>query len=135
MQLTLSATGIDTGASLFSLTVDGDGHWVYESRWAEGFEGDLPLGDVVQLKSLYDRVQWDLETVNAPVGATDRTLFRLAVADGHGHHAVYESSEAMNHRSFEFRDLIHFLRHNVVREPQFPPPPPFPEGPEVRPYA
>lgn len=114
MHLTLSATGVDSGVNLFKVSVGEDGRWTYESRAVEFAEGRLTEADQAQLKHFYERVNWDLETLNAPVSYGDRTLFRLEVDDKKRGHVLYQFSEAMAHRSWEFRDLFHFLRHNVA---------------------
>ena len=123
MHLTLSASGVGTGIKLFSVSVDEAGHWTYESRAVERAEGKLSPGDREQLQDFYLRVDWGKETLNNPVSIDDRTLFKLEVDHGNGDRRLYQFSEAMNHLSWQFRDLVHFLRHNVITgEPlgQFP---------------
>lgn len=114
LQLTLTAHGIDTDILLWQKTVDEHGHWTYESRAVEHAEGILTKGDLAQLISLHEKVDWEKETLNAPMSADDRTLFRLEVVNDKGEHRLYQQSEALNHRSWQFRDLFHFLRHNVA---------------------
>ncbi|HEY3367994.1 MAG TPA: hypothetical protein VGK74_23280 [Symbiobacteriaceae bacterium] len=114
LQLTLTALGIDTEILLWTLTINEHGAWAYESRAVEEAHGTLTRGDLAQLISLYEKVDWALETLNAPMSADDRTLFRLEVVTDEGERRLYQSSEAMNHRSWQFRDLFHFLRHNVA---------------------
>ena len=114
MQLTLTARGIDTDILLWTVSINEQGAWAYESRAVEEAHGTLTKGNLAQLISLYERVDWDLETLNAPMSADDRTLFRLEVVTDTGDRRLYQSSEAMNHRSWQFRDLFHFLRHNVA---------------------
>ncbi len=113
MHLTLSAQGITSGVDLFRVSVSEDGHWSFESRAVERADGRLDPEDVAQLLTLYTHVDWDDHVLNAPVSADDRTLFKLDVHDG-GMIRTYQFSEAMNHASFQFRDLVHFLRHNVA---------------------
>lgn len=115
MHLALSASGVGTGIPLFQVEIDENGEWTYESRAVEFARGRLNEADQVQLKSLYDKVDWGLEVLNNPVSADDRTLFKLEVDHGHGDLRLYQFSEAMNHLSWQFRDLVHFLRHNVAR--------------------
>ena len=115
MHLALSATGVVSGVNLFKVEVGEHGRWTYESRAVEFAEGQLTEGDQAQLKHFYERVNFDLETLNSPVSADDRTLFKLEVTDKKRGHVLYQFSEALNHRSWEFRDLVHFLRHNVAQ--------------------
>jgi hypothetical protein len=114
LHLTLSAVGVESKVPLFTVSVDEQGHWAYESRAIQEAKGTLTQGEVAQLKTLYDDVNWEQETLNNPVSADDRTLFKLEVDHGDGNKKLYQMSEAMNHRSWQFRDLIHFLRHNVA---------------------
>lgn len=114
MHLILSAVGVDSSVPLFTVEVDGQGDWRYESRAVEEARGELSEADQAQLKNLHDKVNWSLETLNAPVSSDDRTLFKLDVDHGDGNRALYQTSESMTHRSWEFRDLVHFLRHNVA---------------------
>jgi hypothetical protein len=114
MHLTLSATGLDSKLPLFQVKVDDQGQWSYESRAVEQAEGKLMDGDVAQLRSLYDSVPWDQEVLNNPISADDRTLLQLEVNRENSDKRLYQFSEAMNHLSWQFRDLVHFLRHNVA---------------------
>lgn len=113
MHLTLSAKGLESGVDLFRVSVREDGHWSYESRAVERAEGRLDPEDVEQLVGLYTSVDWDKHVLNAPVSADDRTLFELNVDDGNMTR-TYRFSEAINHASYQFKDLVHFLRHNVA---------------------
>lgn len=114
MRITLSAAGVDTGVPLFRTEVNENGEWRHESRAVEEVRGQLTPGDLAQFKNFYDEVNWSLEVLNNPVSADDRTLFKLEVDHGHGDVRLYQFSEAMNHLSWQFRDLVHFLRHNVA---------------------
>ncbi|HLN61049.1 MAG TPA: hypothetical protein VK464_05800, partial [Symbiobacteriaceae bacterium] len=114
MHLTLSATGVDSKVDLFQVQIDEKGNWAYESRAVEKATGKLMDGDVAQLRSLYEKVPWDQEVLNNPVSSDDRTLFKLEVNREDGDKRLYQFSEAMNHLSWQFRDLVHFLRHNVA---------------------
>jgi hypothetical protein len=114
MHLALSATGVDSGISLWRVEVGEDGRWNYESRAVQHAAGTLPPEDLAQLQGLYKAVDWGLETLNNPVSYDDRTLFKLDVDHGGGERRLYQFSEAMNHLSWQFRDLVHFLRHNVA---------------------
>jgi hypothetical protein len=114
LHLTLSAVGVQSRVPLFTLDVDEQGHWTYESRAVERAAGILTQGDRAQLKNLCEEIDWDLETLNSPVSADDGTLFKLEVVSENGDRRLYQSSEALNHRSWQFRDLVHFLRHNVA---------------------
>lgn len=114
MRVALSATGVDTDIALFRVEVNEDGGWTYQSRAIAHAAGRLSEADRVQFKSLYDKVDWGLEVLNMPVSADDRTLFRMEVDHGHGDTRLYQFSEAINHASWQFRDLVHFLRHNVA---------------------
>lgn len=115
MQITLTAKGIQSKVTLFSVQVDDSGRWVYESRGVEGAEGHLSRADQVQFKSFYDKVNWELEVLNGPIAADDGTLFELDVIhSGSGDRRLYQFTESLAHRSWQFRDLVHFLRHNVA---------------------
>jgi hypothetical protein len=114
VHLSLTATGADSGVPLFVVNVDEDGTWSYQSRAVAHAAGTLTPGDRAQLKNFYDKVSWGLEVLNNPVSAEDRTFFRLEVDHGGGEQRQYQFSEAMNHLSWQFRDLVHFLRHNVA---------------------
>ena len=114
MHLTLSATGVDSKVDLFQVQIDEKGNWSYESRAVEKATGKLMDGDVAQLRSLYEKVPWDQEVLNNPISADDRTLFKLEVNREDGDKRLYQFSEAMNHLSWQFRDLVHFMRHNVA---------------------
>lgn len=114
MHLSLTATGIDSHVELWTVSVNDDGAWVYESRAVERAEGNLTEGDQAQLISLYEKVDWSREVLNNPVSADDHILFRFEVVKADGDRRTYTFSEAMNHLSYQFRDLVHFLRHNVL---------------------
>ena len=117
MHLTLHATGIESKVDLFEVDVDENGNWRYESRAVEEVRGQLTEGDRAQLKSLFDKVNWDLEVLNHPVSADDGKLFRLTIRFKNGDHQdtrTYTFSESLTHASWELRDLVHFLRHNVA---------------------
>lgn len=114
MHLSLTATGSDSKQELYRLEVDGSGAWTYRSRAVEGVRGQLRLGDVEQLRGLYEAVDWEKHVLNAPVSADDRIHFRLGVQTPQGEERTYMFSEAVTHASFQFRDLVHFLRHNVA---------------------
>lgn len=135
MHLTLRAQGVGTGIDLFKISVSEDGHWTYESRAVEHVEGQLGPEDVAQLVNLYAKVDWDKHVLNAPVSADDRTLFKLDVIDG-AMIRTYQFSEAVNHASWQFRDLVHFLRHHVALKGDpvgWSPEPPGQRPPEVHP--
>jgi hypothetical protein len=125
MHLALTATGLESKIQLYRIEVDDQGHWTYQSRAIENVEGRLTKGDLAQLKGCYDKVNWRLEVLNNPVNRDDRVLFRLEVDHGDGDLLVYHVSEEMHHVSWEFRDLVHFLRHNVATgaDPLGAPPP------------
>lgn len=76
--------------------------------------GKLTPAELAQLKSLYDAVDWGKEVVNAPIGMNDHTLFRLEVEHGEGNAETYRFSDIMTNLSWQFRDLIHYLRHNLA---------------------
>lgn len=114
MRLVLSATGVDSGVDLFRLEVDGSGQWSYQSRAVELATGTLSEADQAQLHSFFDRIDWELEVLNMPISFDDRTRFKLEVSPDKGDRRVYQFSEAINHASWQFRDLVHFLRHNVA---------------------
>ncbi|HYG60649.1 MAG TPA: hypothetical protein VD902_21455, partial [Symbiobacteriaceae bacterium] len=67
MHLTLHATGLISKVDLFEVDVDESGSWRYESRAVAEIRGRLTEGDQAQLKSLFDKVNWDLEVLNHPV--------------------------------------------------------------------
>ncbi|HYF94061.1 MAG TPA: hypothetical protein VD969_17740 [Symbiobacteriaceae bacterium] len=114
MHLTLTATGISSKVKLWTVEVDDRGHWVYESRSVEHAEGHLTEGDRAQLISLYEKVDWSREVLNNPISADDDIHFRFYVVLADGDRRTYTFSEALNHVSYQFRDLVHFLRHNVL---------------------
>jgi len=113
LRLLLTATGLDSKVELFRIGIDESGRWEYQSRAVEGLHGQLSESDRTQLARLYEQVDWDQEVLNLPVSADDRTLFALRIDDG-DLQRTYQFSEAMNHASWQFRDLVHFLRHNVA---------------------
>ncbi len=114
MHLALSATGMENGVDLFRVEVDGTGHWTYQSRVVEEARGKLTDGDLAQLRDLVEDVPWEQEVLNNPTSAGDRTLFKLEVDREDGDRRLYQFSERMAHLSWQFRDLVHFLRHNVA---------------------
>jgi len=114
MWLALTALGVDSGVQLFHLAVAHDGRWTYESRAVAEASGTLPRGEMAQVKSLVDAVPWEAEVLNMPVSADDRTLFRLQIRLKDDDERLYQCSEAVNHASWQFRDLLHFLRHNIA---------------------
>lgn len=114
MQLTLTAVGRQSDKMLYRISVDETGKWEYESTAVEHASGHLVPGEVAQLKSLYDKVSWDREVLNNPIDLEDHTIMRLEVDHGEGKMATYQFSDAMTRLSFEFRDLVHFLRHNLA---------------------
>lgn len=114
MRIVLRATGVDTGALVSRLEVNlEDGTYSYESRAVEQARGRLSEGDTAQLRRLFEEVDWDAELLNGPVDVGDRTRFELEVSPG-GEHRMYMFSEDYDTRSWQFRDLVHFLRHNVA---------------------
>lgn len=114
MHLVLEATGLGTAIDLFRVEVDGDGAWSYQSQAVQLAQGHLTAGDHAQLISLVEKVNWELEVLNSPTSRDDRRLFRLTVRLPDQGERTYQFSEAMNHRSWQFVDLVHFLRHNVA---------------------
>jgi hypothetical protein len=114
MQLVLQATGLHTEIDLFRVEVDGDGVWSYQSQAVQFAQGHLTEADRAQLNSFFEKVNWELELLNSPMSPDDRRLFRLTVRLPDQGERTYQFSEAMNHRSWQFIDLVHFLRHNVA---------------------
>ncbi len=114
MQITLTATGLESKVKLWELSVDPDGHWQYESRAVEHAEGQLSPANIAQLKMFYDKVNWGLEVLNSPLTANDRILFQMDVVHEGARPQRYQFSEQCTHRSWQFQDLFHFLRHNVA---------------------
>lgn len=114
MHLTLTAIGAVSKVELFRVDVDGEGSWHYTSRGIAGTKGHLSQADRAQLRSLFERVDWGLEVLNGPTAADDRVRFELSVTHDDGEQRLYQFSENMGHRSWQFRDLVHFLRHNVA---------------------
>ena len=114
MHVTLRARGAVSGVPLFELTVDGDGHWHYQGRAVAGAQGRLSEADRAQLKARLEQVDWDAEVLNGPVGRDAHTLFELEVTRKDGATRLYQFDDGLHHRSWQFRDLIHFLRHNVA---------------------
>jgi hypothetical protein len=114
MHLSLTAKGITNGVDLWKVEVDEDGHWSYESRAVERAEGVLTEGDRAQLISLYEKVDWSREVLNNPMSADDRIHFQFDVVKADGDRRCYQFSEQMAHLSTQFRDLVHFLRHNIL---------------------
>lgn len=114
MQITLTAKGIESKVQLYEISVDGTGRWDYESRAVEHAQGTLSRADQAQFQSFFERVSWELEVLNGPITATDRTLFEMEVTFDNGDRRLYQFTESLAHRSWGFRDLFHFLRHNVA---------------------
>lgn len=114
MHLSLTATGIISKVKLWTVEVDESGHWSYESRAVERAQGCLTEGDRAQLISLYEKVDWSREVLNNPISADDQIHFRFEVVKADGDRRTYTFSEALNHVSTQFKDLVHFLRHNVL---------------------
>jgi len=112
--ITLRATGLLSKVRLFELTVDREGRWTYESLAVEHASGQLSPANFAQLKSFYDKVNWELEVLNSPLRTDDRILFELDVVHDGDDRRLYQFSEQTTHRSWEFQDLFHFLRHNVA---------------------
>lgn len=111
----LSAHGIDTGLDLFHIEVQGDGRWSYQSHDVEKAEGRLTPGDLAQLLSLYEKVDWSRQYVDGGVNhVLDRVEFTLLVEpDGEGRkHFIF--SDTYRGLTWEMRDLVHFVRHNVA---------------------
>ncbi len=114
MHFTLRARGAVSGVSLFELSVDGDGNWHYQSRAIASAHGRLSEADRAQLKARYEQVDWDAEVLNGPIGRDAHTLFELEVTGAGGETRLYQFDDEFHHRSWQFRDLVHFLRHNVA---------------------
>jgi len=114
MHLSLSATGIESKVKLWTVSVDETGKWSYESRSVEEANGHLTEGDTAQLISLYEKVDWSREVLNNPVSADDHIIFHFDVILADGDRRTYMFSEGLTHLSYQFRDLVHFLRHNVL---------------------
>ncbi|MFZ5816819.1 MAG: hypothetical protein ACOY93_16255 [Bacillota bacterium] len=114
MQITLTAKGLDSKVELARVQVDSDGRWRYSSRAVEQAEGRLSAADLAQFQAFYDKVNWELEVLNGPVTADDRILFEMEVIHDEGDRRLYQFTEDLAHRSWQFRDLVHFLRHNVA---------------------
>lgn len=114
MQITLTAKGIESKVKLFQVHVEDTGRWTYESRGVEHAEGHLSEADLAQFKNFYDKVNWELEVLNGPISADDRTFFEMDVVHDAANRKLYQFSESLAHRSWQFRDLVHFLRHNAA---------------------
>lgn len=114
MRIALTAKGIESKVELFRVQVDADGRWTYESRAVEQASGRLSEADLAQFNAFYDKVNWELEVLNGPVTADDRILFEMDVVHDGGDRRLYQFTEDLAHRSWQFRDLVHFLRHNVA---------------------
>lgn len=114
MHLKLTATGNDNGVEIFRLDLDGDGSWTYESRAIEQVAGQLSAADRAQLEGLIEAVEWDKQILNASITPDDLIRFRLDVTAPNLGQRTYLFSEAMRNEPFPFRDLVHFLRHNVA---------------------
>ena len=114
MHLRLTATGNDNGIEIFRLAVDGEGNWVYESRAIEKVTGELSAADRAQLEGLFKTVEWQKKILNATITPDDLIRFRLDVAADDLGPRTYLFSEAMRNEPVPFRDLVHFLRHNVA---------------------
>lgn len=115
MRMLLSAHGIDTGLDLFHIEVDGEGRWSYQSRDVERAEGRLTPGDLAQLHSLYEKVDWSRQYVNGGINhVLDRVEFALMVEpDGEGR-KYFIFSDTYRGLTWELRDLVHFVRHNTA---------------------
>lgn len=113
MHLSLSAKGTKSNVMLWTVYVDDSGSWSFESRSVEQARGSLTEGDRAQLISLYEKVDWDHEVLNNRVTIDDDIIFHLDVTHQDGTHKTYIFTEEVNHK-VEFRDLFHFLRHNIV---------------------
>jgi hypothetical protein len=111
----LSAHGIDTGIDLYHIEVHGDGRWSFESHNVDRTEGRMTEGDLAQLLSLYERVDWSRQYVDGGVNhVLDRVEFGLLVEpDGEGR-KHFTFSDTYRGLTWEVRDLVHFLRHNVA---------------------
>jgi len=124
VRIALSGRGIDSDVPLFQVTVNGDGEWTYQSRAFEYLRGSLSEADQAQIRSLYKAVDWDQQKRNATIRYKDRIEFCLEVDHGGGTVKSYFFSEVLrpNEAPWEFRDLVHFLRHNIVgpTEPIWP---------------
>lgn len=116
MRIALSGRGIDSDSALFQVAVDGDGQWTYQSRAFENLQGNLSEADQAQFRSLYKSVDWDHQKLNATIRYKDRVEFCLEVDHGDGNVKSYFFSEVLrpNDASWEFRDLVHFMRHNII---------------------
>lgn len=114
MQITLTARGIESGGELYRVQADDRGRWRYQSRAIEQAEGQLSRADLAQFQSFYDKVNWELEVLGGPTSAGDSILFEMAVTHSPQDRQLYQFTESMAHRSWQFRDLVHFLRHNVA---------------------
>lgn len=112
--MSLRAKSAYSGAFLFAISVGGDGAWQYESRVIEGAHGRLSEADRAQLKALYDKVDWDSEVLNGPLSRDSRVHFELEITHDGGDHRLYQFDDELQNRSWQFRDLVHFLRHNVA---------------------
>lgn len=114
MRIELRATGVDTGALLSRLHVDlQTGAYTYESHAVEEARGQLSDGDTAQLRRLFEGVDWGAEVLNSPIDFDDSTRFEMEVW-WEDTHRTYLFSESLETRSWQFRDLVHFLRHNVA---------------------
>jgi hypothetical protein len=136
VRIALSGRGIDSDVALFRVTVNDEGQWTYQSRAIEHIQGSLSEADQAQIRSLYKAVDWDHQKLNATIRYKDRVEFCMEVDHGDGNIKSYFFSEVLrpNDASWEFRDLVHFLRHNVIgpTEPVWPEQVPT-ERPEARP--
>lgn len=116
MRVRLTGQGIAADVDLFSLEVDGEGVWTYRSRAIEELKGTLDEADEVQFKSLFERVDWDEKKLNGTIRFDDHVKFKLQVDRGDGQVKTFFFSDHLrpNEATWEFKDFIHFLRHNVV---------------------
>jgi hypothetical protein len=115
VRLLLTAHGIDTGLDLFHLEVEGNGCWRYQSHMVDKAEGRLTEGDLAQLLSLFAKVEWDKQYVDGGVNhVLDRVEFVLWVEHDDGERQHFIFSDTYRGLTWEMRDLVHFLRHNVA---------------------
>lgn len=115
MRILLTSTGVDSGVPLTRLEITlPDGSYTYESRAVSQMAGRLDEADTVQLQRLIDAVNWDQEVLNSPTRWNHNTRFELTI-EKDGQQRLYQFSDWMQGpRSWEFKDLVHFLRHNVA---------------------
>lgn len=115
MRMLLSARGIDTGLDLFHIEVHGDGRWSYQSHDVERAEGRLTPGDLAQLISLYEKVDWSRQYVDGGVNhVLDRVEFTFLVEPDGEPRRLFVFSDTYRGLTWEMRDLVHFVRHNTA---------------------